>query len=471
MNRTLKRPMFKMGGSSATGITSGLDMPRASYQFGGGADARRFGLKPLVPTGGGADARFFIGDRMMPQTAEGNVTSDASDLTAGQELLKAFEDREKANNLSNFLINFGLNLASATPRGKGITGTFATAAEAAKEPFGQFTKEAALERGFDRELKLAATEMDINQRLKQEAEERQAIRDKEAATAKFIRDQILQQPKDTRTAILKNADELEKLGVFKTPEDKAKYIQAATLNKGSGFKVSFDDAGRPIITQGDIPEDKEIRNKANEIANTAFQLNNAGMALINQLKGAKVGPTGAFINALDSAGSQIVQAGEFFGIGSKENYIDEGSGAIDKYLEDKFGTALAKDAVRFAKIKSVAINLAYLMAKADEPGGRFTDRDIALKMEEIGLGANPEKTIAVLTNSINLRNENLNFNYNQLTNENLDFSKIKGVGDFASSLKDSGSKKDSSIKSEPEEFKFINGVLHKKVNGIFTDDF
>ena len=64
--------------------------------------------------------------------------------------------------------------------------------------------------------------------------------------------------------------------------------------------------------------------------------------------------------------------------------------------------------------------------------------------------------LAVLTNSINLRNEALNFNYNQLTNENLDFSKIKGVGDFASGLKDSGSKKDSSIKSEPEEFKFIN---------------
>ena len=27
MNRTLKRPMFRMGGSSGTGITSGLDRP------------------------------------------------------------------------------------------------------------------------------------------------------------------------------------------------------------------------------------------------------------------------------------------------------------------------------------------------------------------------------------------------------------------------------------------------------------
>ena len=32
MNRVLKRPMFRMGGSSGTGITSGLD--RKPYQFG-----------------------------------------------------------------------------------------------------------------------------------------------------------------------------------------------------------------------------------------------------------------------------------------------------------------------------------------------------------------------------------------------------------------------------------------------------
>ena len=29
-NRTLKRPMFRMGGSSGTGITSGLDRPGPS---------------------------------------------------------------------------------------------------------------------------------------------------------------------------------------------------------------------------------------------------------------------------------------------------------------------------------------------------------------------------------------------------------------------------------------------------------
>ena len=34
MNRTLKRPMFRMGGSAGTGITSGLDQPRKQYQQG-----------------------------------------------------------------------------------------------------------------------------------------------------------------------------------------------------------------------------------------------------------------------------------------------------------------------------------------------------------------------------------------------------------------------------------------------------
>ena len=29
MNRILRRPMFRMGGSSGTGITSGLDQPKA----------------------------------------------------------------------------------------------------------------------------------------------------------------------------------------------------------------------------------------------------------------------------------------------------------------------------------------------------------------------------------------------------------------------------------------------------------
>ena len=34
MNRTLKRPLFRIGGSAGTGITSGLDKPRKQYANG-----------------------------------------------------------------------------------------------------------------------------------------------------------------------------------------------------------------------------------------------------------------------------------------------------------------------------------------------------------------------------------------------------------------------------------------------------
>ena len=38
MNRTLRRPMFRMGGSTGTGITSGLDTPRQGYKEPGVVD-------------------------------------------------------------------------------------------------------------------------------------------------------------------------------------------------------------------------------------------------------------------------------------------------------------------------------------------------------------------------------------------------------------------------------------------------
>ena len=183
-----------------------------------------------------------------------------------------------------------------------------------------------------------------------------------------------------------------------------------------------------------------------------------------------MGAVGTIINALDSAGSQISQAAQAFGVGQKSNLdLSEGTTQIDNYLEEKFGSALANDAIKFGKIKSVSINLAYLMAKADEPGGRFTDRDIALKMEELGLGANPEKTIEILTNSINLRNQNLNFDYKNLTKKDIDFSDINAVGSFALGLQEST--KDQKTESEPDvglpEYKFINGVLHVKKGDKF----
>ena len=101
MNRILKRPMFRMGGA-AEGITSGLD--RQNYKNGGDSQIK-------------ADAQ--------------RIFNLSQELAKENELERG---RAMPGSLASFLIPFGLNLASATPRGNII----ATAAESAKDPFNRF---------------------------------------------------------------------------------------------------------------------------------------------------------------------------------------------------------------------------------------------------------------------------------------------------------------------------------------------
>ena len=237
-------------------------------------------------------------------------------------------------------------------------------------------------------------------------------------------------PKDTRTAVIKNADVLDELGFFKSPEDKAKYIQAATI-KGAGLNIEFDETGKiKSISEGD-QGDTKTKNAARDLKINTFKMNNAANNLFKNLEGAKTGPVGAFVQALDSTGAQLKQAANSFGFtttGENKTFDDTGSGVIDNYIEKNFGSFVGNDAVQLGKIKSASINLAYLMARIDEPGGRFTDRDIALKMEELGIGANPQRTIAIMQNAIQLRNDNAAFEYEELTGKPLDFSKMNVFG-------------------------------------------
>ena len=128
-NRTLMRPMFRMGGSSGTGITSGLDRP--GYASG----TTKYGI--------GGEGATFASDmitaqklRNAPQETAFDIASDAQSRI---DLANRFAPRTTApfspGSLSGFLTSTGLNLLSATPRGN----IFATAAGAAKEPFDAFT--------------------------------------------------------------------------------------------------------------------------------------------------------------------------------------------------------------------------------------------------------------------------------------------------------------------------------------------
>ena len=104
MNRILRRPMFRTGGS-AEGITSGL-APRQGYKDPG-----------LV-----------------------------EQLTTQKSIVETLAPRQprQDRSMSNFLIDFGLDIASRPPSG----GIFATAAAAAKDPFANFQKAKQIEQAY-----------------------------------------------------------------------------------------------------------------------------------------------------------------------------------------------------------------------------------------------------------------------------------------------------------------------------------
>ena len=178
---------------------------------------------------------------------------------------------------------------------------------------------------------------------------------------------------------------------------------------GGGLNIT-----KTYVKLNKIVNKKNIE-QANNLYNSTYEINNVANTMINNLSKSKVGPVGGTISALDSVASQLSQAAKSFGI--LENYEDTGSGAIDEVITKNF--KLDKEAINYEKVKSNAINLAYMMARVDEPGGRFTDRDIALKMEEIGVGANPQKTIEVLKGAVELRNKNAKFKYKTLTGQDM----------------------------------------------------
>ena len=116
MNRTLRRPMFRMGGN-AEGITSGLDTPKLN------ASRENF---------------FKGGDDM------------ESRYNRAMDFIKS-KQTPRRSDLNDFLINFGLDLVSR-PRSGNI---FSQVATSAREPFAQFQASKAATRRSDDQLSQA----------------------------------------------------------------------------------------------------------------------------------------------------------------------------------------------------------------------------------------------------------------------------------------------------------------------------
>jgi len=110
--RTLNRPMFRIGGSTNTGITSGLE--RSGY----------------------AD----------------------SGVAKRKEMLMEGMGQQPDTSLSQFMIDWGLNMASATPSGSVLS----TGAEQAKEPFQRYKASKAARSGLEQKVGLTAAEAEMS---------------------------------------------------------------------------------------------------------------------------------------------------------------------------------------------------------------------------------------------------------------------------------------------------------------------
>ena len=218
--KTLHRPMFRRGGSTGEGITSGLS--RQGYEKG-----------------------------------------------------KTVQPRRPNTNLNNFLIDFGLDLISRPPQG----GIFATAASAAKDPFSRFQARQVAQEDRDWQQKMYDEKMAFEQekfkedksQFKRELEQQRYLGELEAQGEKqFIEDQINAywdplieaELDEEKKKLLENEKRADKYNIivqgadisdqYKILTNEAAYTQALTaaenelentLNDKTGINWVQEDAG------------------------------------------------------------------------------------------------------------------------------------------------------------------------------------------------------------------------------------
>ena len=195
MTRVLKRPMFRIGGPANEGITSGL-APRTRYEHGG------------------------------------------SHPTTAERLRKA-AGQQPDTSLSQFLIDFGLDLASRPPTGS----IFSTAATSAKEPYQGYKASKAARAGFERQIGLEAAKIDISQ------EQAMAIQELKNEGAIDVAE-IANDPARTATGL--KIKELQ--GLF--PDGGAEYERRLKdVIAGTSTEDDLAKIAAALITAGQDPEE------------------------------------------------------------------------------------------------------------------------------------------------------------------------------------------------------------------------
>jgi|LULV01.1.fsa_nt_gb hypothetical protein len=166
MNRILKRPMFRIGGSAGTGITSGLDKPRKQYAQ--GSEDRFMELVAELREQGFTQQEAIEEARRRLDMAKGGRVGYANGTG-----MPNFQP----SGIPGFLTGLGLNLLATPPQGN----IFQTIGTAAQDPFNRLQAQqaslmkTASDRAFAKELAQEEREFEEKQLGRRLAVEREKI--------------------------------------------------------------------------------------------------------------------------------------------------------------------------------------------------------------------------------------------------------------------------------------------------------
>ena len=352
MSRVLKRPMFKMGGSTSGGITSGLK--RSGY-------------------------------------AEGErVTTE--------DILKEYGPAPRSSNVYDFLIDFGLNIASMPPQGNIIS----TAAGAAREPFSRFQegKSKGDQLAYAMRAQAADKAMDVN--LKRE----QMNVQKDIAAMSGGKDSFLK--KDNRVGYVMDQAKLfadSGTGIERThPQGMAEWEAIKLYDKVDvQLAPTVEDKGAYAVDESQFkPED--VNNIYWDPINRNYftiKFNEAGVVEVDQTMEASYGdPENDYMdsnlqklnNMLENKKSaEIIQSGDETDENDltkivATNKLDEGmvhptsDGTSDGEILEEYFIQYAKDNKKILYDPGNATDKAEAIAKYKELGGSKAGYELVTKL-------------------------------------------------------------------------------------------
>ena len=225
--RTLNRPMFRIGGSAGTGITSGL-APRQGYE-------------------------------------NGKMVTDYEEKLKMLRGVQMPRDRS----LSNFMIDFGLGMVGTPPTGNILQ----TAANVAREPFQGYRKAQEQRAAYDQQLGMAAATSAMTQSDKM----------KQIAAAAMYKDQ--KDPMEEMKALA--AEYLEDYaGDYNLAMNKAKFFLEIRPQLASSFGESQVGG---IIDQGELADEKAqkkwMKRNGNKLGQIFYDINDGQVKKLIQQPG------------------------------------------------------------------------------------------------------------------------------------------------------------------------------------------